>query len=152
MMRWRAFYAEMVKKSRKVSTEQIFEDESGVGFVVAVFDNEWGVSGESEFAGEIGLEGTRTRDEDGVCWNVQYAVGWADDVFVDEVEDGCGFGEDGSRGEDGTSVDMRAFVNAAVSADKGVVLDDDGECADGFDDAADLCGRRNVAVFSDLSA
>ena len=123
-----------------------------MGFVVAIFDDEWGVGGEPEFASERGLNGAGTGDDDGALWDMEYALLGAKDFFLDEVEDGGGARENGSGGDDDVGVQVRALVDAAVSADESVVFDDDGEGADGFEDAADLRAGGDVAMRADLGA
>src|SRR5205814_6467975 len=60
--------------------------------------------------------------------------------------------ENGAGAQHGAPLDHRAFVDTAVAADQHVVFDNHGHGAHRFQHAANLAGRRDVAVLADLSA
>ena len=54
--------------------------------------------------------------------------------------------------ENGALLDHGAFVDAAIAADENIVFHNDGNGADGFENAADLRSSGDVTVLADLRA
>ena len=140
------------QRKRRILAQDRFEDDGGGCFIVAIFDDDGGVEAEAVLAGKWRVDGARAGNDDGVFGDVEDAIDGANDGFVDEVVDGSGARDNRAGGDDGAAVDVCALVDPRVSADKCCIFDDDGKCADGFEDATELSGGRNMAVFADLCA
>ena len=74
------------------------------------------------------------------------------DLAVHSVEQGRGPRQDHAGSQHGARADLRAFIDAAVSADQHVVFDDHGRCVDRLQHAADLCRRADVDTLAHLGA
>ena len=99
------------------------------------------------------VDGARAGHDHGVLGDDEGGFGGgADDIALDEIEDGRAAGEDGSGGKHGAFADDGAFVDAAVAADEHVVFDHDRAGVDRLEHAADLCCRAEVNPLADLRA
>src|SRR5579883_2107162 len=128
-------------------SQQVLELNARVGLRVAILDNDGGVDGKSPVLAHALSNSAGAGDDDCIFRNDEwlFVCGLVDGA-AHNVINGRGAVQDNAGAEYGAAFDHRAFVDAGVAAHQDVVFDDDGHSAHGFQYAADLRGRRDVAI------
>src|SRR5438552_7758675 len=120
-------------------SEEIFQLNLCVGLLVAVFYYDRSVERNPPLFTRPTGHGSRARHNHGLFGNHQrFIISGAIDGAPDEVVDGSGAIQNGSRTEHGAALDHRTFVHTAIAADQHFVLDDHGKRTDRFEYAANL--------------
>ena len=147
-------YADRNVRAAQTLAQNVFEFYAAIGLCVSVLDNDGSVNREPPLLSFAPSDSAGARYHNGALRNYETTFGsiGAVDLTLDCIEQRRGTRENSPGSEYGTRSYLCSFVDAAVTPNQDIILDDYRRCVHWLQNTADLGRGADVNVFAYLSA